>query len=122
MENIKKSYKNNKFKIPASTWNNKFELPNGSYSISDIQNYFVYIIKKHVTLVNNPSINLNINKTERRVTFKIKTRYYLEPPEAMKLNGSIKKIKKKQKNYGNASHLEIMKIVFVHCNIFGNDY
>ena len=60
MENIKKSYKNNKFKIPASTWNNKFELPNGSYSISDIQNYFVYIIKKHVTLVNNPSINLNI--------------------------------------------------------------
>ena len=38
MENIKRSYKNNKFKIPASTWNNKFELPNGSYSISDIQN------------------------------------------------------------------------------------
>ena len=98
MENIKKSYKNNKFKIPASTWNNKFELPNGSYSISDIQNYFVYIIKKHVTLVNNPSINININKTERRVTFKIKTRYYLEPPEAMKLNGSIKKIKKNKKN------------------------
>ena len=97
MENIKKSYKNNKFKIPASTWNNKFELPNGSYSISDIQNYFVYIIKKHVTLVNNPSINININKTERRVTFKIKTRYYLEPPEAIKLNGSIKKIKKKTK-------------------------
>ena len=94
MENIKRSYKNNKFKIPASTWNNKFELPNGSYSISDIQNYFVYIIKKHVTLVNNPSINVNINKTERRVTFKIKTRYYLEPSEAMKLHGSIKKIKR----------------------------
>ena len=26
-ENIKKSYKNNKFKISASTWNEKYELP-----------------------------------------------------------------------------------------------
>ena len=33
----KKSYKNNKFKILASTWNEEFELPDGSYSISDIQ-------------------------------------------------------------------------------------
>ena len=35
MENIKKLYKNNKFKISAPTWNDKFELPNGSYSVSD---------------------------------------------------------------------------------------
>ena len=38
-KNIKKSYQNNKFKIPAPTWNEEFELPDGSYSISDIQNY-----------------------------------------------------------------------------------
>ena len=42
----KKSYKNNKFKISAPTWNEEFELPDGSYSISDIQYYFEYIITK----------------------------------------------------------------------------
>ena len=41
--NIKSSYNNNKFKISAPTWNDKFELPDGSYSISDIQDYFEYI-------------------------------------------------------------------------------
>ena len=35
-ENIKKSYKNNKFKISALTWNEEFELPDRSYSVSDI--------------------------------------------------------------------------------------
>ena len=39
-KNIKKSYKNNKFKIPAPTWNEESELPDGSYSVSDIQDYF----------------------------------------------------------------------------------
>ena len=42
---IKKSYKNNKFKISAPTWNEEFELPDGSYSVSDIQHYFEYILK-----------------------------------------------------------------------------
>ena len=42
----KKSYKNNKFKISAPTWNNKFEFPDGSYSVSDIQDYFEFILKK----------------------------------------------------------------------------
>ena len=36
-KNIKKSYKNNKFKISALTWKEEFELPDGSYSASDIQ-------------------------------------------------------------------------------------
>ena len=35
-KNVKKSYKNNKFKILAPTWNEEFELPDGSDSISDI--------------------------------------------------------------------------------------
>ena len=43
----KKSYENNKFKISARTWNEEFELLDGSYSISDIQDYFEYILKKH---------------------------------------------------------------------------
>ena len=35
-KNIKKSYKNNKFKRSAPTWNDEFELRDGSYSIPDI--------------------------------------------------------------------------------------
>ena len=45
-KNIKSSYNNNKFKISASTWNDEFELPDGSYSVSNIQDYFEYILKK----------------------------------------------------------------------------
>ena len=39
-KNIKSSYNNNKFKISSPTWDDKFELPDGSYSESDIQDYF----------------------------------------------------------------------------------
>ena len=45
-KNIKKSYKNNKFKIITPAWNEKFELLDGSYSVLDIQSYFGYILKK----------------------------------------------------------------------------
>ena len=45
-KNIKSEYNNNKFKISAPTWNNQFSLPDESYSVSDIQDYFEYIIKK----------------------------------------------------------------------------
>ena len=44
-KNIKKSYKNNKFKLSVPTWNEEFKLPDGSYYISDIQDYFEYIFK-----------------------------------------------------------------------------
>ena len=46
-KNIRKQYKNNKLKIIAPKWNDEFELPDGSYSVSDIQDYIKYIIKKH---------------------------------------------------------------------------
>ena len=45
-KNIKSSCNNNKFKISTPTWNDEFELPDGSYSVSDIQDYFEYILKK----------------------------------------------------------------------------
>ena len=45
-ENIKKSYKNNTFKISAPTWNEEFKLPDRSYSVSGIQVYFEYILEK----------------------------------------------------------------------------
>ena len=41
-KNIKSAY-NNKFKISAPTWNDEFDLPDGSYSITDIQDYFEFI-------------------------------------------------------------------------------
>ena len=46
-KNMKKWYKNNEFKISAPTWNKKLDLPDGFYSVSDIQDYFEYILKKH---------------------------------------------------------------------------
>ena len=91
MEKYKKSNKNNKFKISAPTWNEEFELPDGSYSASDIQDY---IIKKHDTVGDNPSIKIYLNKIENRITFKIKTGYYVEllTPETMSLLGNTKSI------------------------------
>ena len=47
-KNIKSPYNNNKFKISAPTWNDEFELPDECYFTSDIQDYFEYILKKHV--------------------------------------------------------------------------
>ena len=61
-KNIKSSYNNNKFKISAPTWNEEFKLPDGSYSISDIQDYFEYILKEHCESVDNPSIRTYINE------------------------------------------------------------
>ena len=57
-KNIKSEYKYNKFKISAPTWNDEFDLPDGSYSISEIQDYFEYIIKKHETIADNPPIQI----------------------------------------------------------------
>ena len=54
-KNIKSEYNNNKSKISAPTWNGEFNLPGGSYSISYIQNYFEYIIKKHATITDENS-------------------------------------------------------------------
>ena len=56
-KNMKKSYKNDKFKIWAPTWNEKFELPDGSYSVSDIPDYFEYILKKHKAVTNKLETN-----------------------------------------------------------------
>ena len=55
-KNFKSEYNNKKFKISAPTWNDEFNLSDGSYSVSDIQDYFEYIIKKHETIANNPPV------------------------------------------------------------------
>ena len=124
IENIKKSYKKNKFKILAATWNEKFELTDGSYSISNIQDYFEYILKKYGEKTVNPSIRIYTSKIENRITFKIKTRYFLEllTPKAMKLLGStISKITKDE-NGEDLTYLEITEVVLIHCIVVDNSY
>ena len=87
-----KSSCNNKFKISTPTWNDEFELPDRSYSVSDIQDYFKYILKKHGENTDKLSVQIYVNKTENRITFKVKDGYSLEllTPETMKLRGSTK--------------------------------
>ena len=123
-KNIKSSYNNNKFKVSTPTWNDEFELPDGSYSVSDIQDYFEYILKKHSKNVDNPSIRIYVNKIENRITFKIKNGYYLEllTPETMKLLGSTESKITKDKNGENVPHLEIFELILVHCYLVNNDY
>ena len=58
---MKKSYENNNFKISAPTWNEEFDLPDGSYSVSDIQGFLEYIIRKHKTFTDNPPIKKNMS-------------------------------------------------------------
>ena len=69
-KNIKSEY-TNKFKISTPTWIDTFDLPDVSYSISDIQDYFQFIIRKHETLTENPLVEIYVNKTKDRIVFKI---------------------------------------------------
>ena len=110
---------NNKFKISASTWNEEFELPDGLYFISDMQDYFEYILRNHLEKTVNPSMRIYKKKKEKRLTFKIKTGYYLErlTPETMKLFGSTKSKITKKENDKNEPYLEITEIVLIHCNL-----
>ena len=122
-KNIKSEY-NNKFKISAPTWNDTFDLSDGSYSVSDIEDYFEFIIKKYETLAENPSIQIYPNKIKNRIIFKVKTGYKLEllSPETMKLLGSTKKDVDKDKNGEDVPKLESVEVVLVHCNLVNNSY
>ena len=79
---------------------------------------------KYWESVDNPSVQIFVNKIENKVTFKIKNGCSLEllTPETMKLLGSTKNKIAKDKNGKNVPHLGITEIVLVHCNIVNNDY
>ena len=123
-KNIKSLYNNNESKISTPTWNDEFELPDGSYSISDIQDYLEHILKKHGENIDNPSVKIYVNKIENTITFKIKAWYYIElfTPETMKLLGSTENKINRNKNGEKVPHLEITEVVLVCCNIDNNDY
>ena len=123
-KNIKSEYNNNKFKISAPTWNYTFDLLDGSYSISNIQDYFEFIIKKHKTLTKNSPVQIYRNKIKHKIVLKIKTNFKLEllTPGTMRLLGSTKKDVDKRKNWENVPKLESVKVVLVHCNVVINHY
>ena len=73
---MKSSYNNNKCKKSAPTWNDKFELPHGSYLVSDIQDYFEYILKKHNRNVVNASIGIYVKKLKIELHLKLKRMVY----------------------------------------------
>ena len=118
-------FKNNKFKITAPTWDDSFDLPDSSYSISDIQPYFEFIIKKHETITTdeNSPVLIYPNKIKNRIVFKIKTEYKLEllTNETMSLLGDGPIIDK-NKNSDNVPEIEQVRSVVVHCNIVQNNY
>ena len=91
-ENIKSKYNNNKFKISGPTWSETFDLPDGSYEISDIQDYFFKMIQKHESTIDTNEespILIYPKDVKNRVVFKIKTGYKLEllTKETQKLLG-----------------------------------
>ena len=124
MKNIKSEYNNNKFKIFAPTWNDEFNLPDRSYSVSDIQDYFEYIIKKHETIAEDPPVEIDVNKIKNRIVFKIKIGYKLEllTEKTMQLLGSSKKDIDQNKDGKIVPKLETVEIILVHCNLVNSNY
>ena len=123
-KNVKSTYDNNKLKISAPTWNETFDLPDGSYNISEIQDYIEYIIKKHEAIGENSPILIYANTINNRIVFKIKSGYKLEllSKETMKLLGSTKDTIDADKNSENVPKLENVEVVLVHCNLVNNTY
>ena len=108
--------------LNIATVNLKFQLQ--KFQFNEIQGYFEYIIKKHETIADNPSVEIYVNKIKNRIFLKIQTGYKLEllTPETMKFLGSTKKDVDKDKDRENVPKLESVEVVLVHCNLVKNDY
>ena len=89
--------------------------------MSDIQDYFEYIIKKHETLTDNPPIWIYRNRIQNRIAFKIKTAYYLELLilEIVKTYESAENKVTKDKSGGN---INITEVILVYLNLFNTSY
>ena len=124
-ENIKSAY-NNKFKISGPKWSETFDLPDGSYEISDIQDYFLKMIQKHESTIKNNEespISIYPNEVKNRIVFKIKTGYKLEllSKEAQKLLGDGPLIDK-DKNSKNIPQLDQVAYALLYCKLVSNQY
>ena len=122
-KNIKSAYNSNNFKISPSTWNDKFDLPDGSYSTSDTQDYFRFIIKKNETLTENAPVQIYINKIKNRILLKKKNRiqiriFIFRNNEIIKHNKHVDQ----DKDGEDVSKLESFEIALVYCNLVKNNY
>ena len=122
--NIRKQYKNNKLKIIAPSWNYELEFSDGSYSVSDVQDYIKYIIKKHETLTKITPIHVYVNRINNSLVFKIKDAYKLElqTPEILKSFGCTKKLTGKTKNGEKVPSLKVVQVVLVQWSLVDNQY
>ena len=123
-KNIRKQYKNNKLKIIVPAGNGEFELPDGFYSVSDIQDYIEYIIKRHETLTTISPIHVYTNRINNRLVFKIKDAHKpgLQTPETMKSFDSTKNLIEKTKNGEKVPSLEALEVVLLQRNLADNQY
>ena len=114
MENIKSYTKiiNLKYKLRHRLKNLNYLMDHILYLIFKI---ILKIFKKHGERNDNPPIRIYVNKIENRITFKIKSGYYLEllTPETMKLLGSAKSKINKDKNDENVPDLEMTEVVLI---------
>ena len=111
-KNVKSEYNNNKFKIFVPAWNDTFDLLDGSYSISDIQDYFEFINKKHETLTEIPVVQFYRDKIKNRTVVSWN-------------NEIVRKWGKnvdKDKGGENVPKLVSVEVALVHCNLVKNDY
>ena len=99
-------------------------MPDGSYSVSDTQDYLECIIKKHETIADNPPVQIYVNKIKNRIVFKIKPGYKLKllTKETMQLLRSSKKDIDQNKDGEIVPRLETVEVVLVHCNLVKNNY
>ena len=125
--NIKEQYNNNKFRLSGPTWSQDVALPDGSYEISQIQNYFLdEVIKNHESNVKSNEqspILIYADRTLNRASFRIKAGYKLEllTNETMRLLGDGSIIDT-TKNGENVPKLVIVRNVLVFCNLVENVY
>ena len=92
-------------------------MPDGSYSIADIQDYFEFIIKKHETLPENPSVQIHPNKIKEN---RIKIRISISGND--EIIREHKKDVEHDKDVEDVSKLESVEVVLVHCNLVNNNY
>ena len=109
------------------TWSEDVTIPDGSYEVSQIQNYFLdEVIKKHESNVKSHEqspILIYANRILNRVSFRNKTSYKLEllTNETMILLG-VGPIIDTTKHGENVPKLEIVRNVLVFCNLVENLY
>ena len=124
-KSLKGEYNNNKFKLTGPIWSENVNLPDGSYTIEDIQDYFLWIIKKHEIDVESSEespILICPNRIENKIVFKTKARYKLEllTNETMRLLGDGPVVDT-DKNGENVPRLGQVRFILLHCSVVRND-